>query len=375
MPGLGSVTEGMIGTQLDLQKIQMNQVDLQRDQIGLQQDKINLQKQMTFLNLLRNTQVGQASGTGPSQSNAVGPDDMSSWLNQMATMQLQSGMPDEAAKTARAASTLQENASKIDYRTFRMQNDRLNKFANVLSTVEDSPQGYTQAIQTMMAEDPGVARDPKFQALSKMAWRPGLVGQLRNQVLSEKDRQEINYRAAAERHADAAAVLDSARVDLVKAQTKVAQDRDIALKKAGAVTVKAEQLRAITDQATRDFPSADPADIRVRSRPLAEEAVRMMKDQHITLSEAATRVYESARTSGTFSGLREPPTMPGSKPGAALPLPKNPKQAQQNQWYLVGGVPRLLMGTKLYTEKELDEIDKEDEAESDREDQEDEDAN
>lgn len=339
----GGFTGGMTEQTLDLQAIQSNTVKLQQEQIGLIRDKISLQQDMKLLQLMSGLQPGQADT----------PDEMAGMMSKVAMLELQAGKVDSAAAMAAKASTIQENSSKIDYRQFRMQNDRFTKFANVLSGVQDSPQGLQQALQTMMALDPRVAQDPKFQKLAQTPWQPGLVAALRNQVMTEKDKAEIKYRNAATDHATAAATVDRNRVDLIKSQKRYLDDRDKQLAKVGAIPYKAEQLKAVTDQASRDYPGADPADIRVRSRPLAEEVVKMMAQQRLSLSEAATRVYENAKSTGTFGGLRQMPVVKGSKPGAALPLPAKAEQMQENQWYTIGGIPRLKVGDSLYTEEEL----------------------
>lgn len=343
-PTLGSVAGGMADTTLDLQAIQSNQVKIQSEQIGLVRDKISLQQDLKMLQLMSGLQPGQGADT---------PDGMAGIMSKVAMIELQSGKVDSAAKMAGAASKIQEDASKIDYRQFRMQTQRFEQFAGVLSTAPDTPQGYAQALASMMSTDPRVAQDPKFQKLAQTPWRPGLVPALRAQVMSEKDRAEINYRNQAAEHAQTAATVDKNRVGLIQAQTRLANDRDALVKKGGAIPYKTEQLRAVTDMAVRDFPSADEHDIRVRARPLAEEVVKMIQQQHLTLSEAATRVYEKARSDGTFAGLRQMPIQKGSKPGAALPLPAKADQMRENQWYMYKGKPMLKVGENLYSEEDL----------------------
>lgn len=364
MAGLGSVTEGMVGTQLDLQalqlgnqKIESNKIALQSEQVQLTKDKIQLAQQMRMLSLLQNAHIGQ-SGDQPSQN----PIEMSSWLTELSQIQLQSGLVDDATKTANIASRLQENASKIDYRSFKMQNDRFSKFISVLDSVPDSPGGLQQAVAMMAAEDPGVARDPKFQAIAKMPWQPGLIAMLKSQALSAKDAAEVKYKEAATKHADAAAAVDIARVNLVKTQTRLADDRDKALKKDGVTLYKAEQLKAITDKVKVDYSEGSDEDIRNRSRPLAEEVASMMKKQNLTLSEAATRVYEQAKSRGDFAGLRMQTILPGSKPGKPLELPKKPTDVKQNKWYMVKGKPMIAIGTKFFTEEEMSASERDDEA-------------
>lgn len=356
-PTLGSVTEGMMGAQLDLQNIQLNQFKLQEapiqlatEQINLQKEQIALRQQVKMLSLMQNLKP---------PSEAESPDGIATVLNQVAGMYLQSGMPDAAAKMAKEASSIQENASKIDARSYKMQNDRLSRFANILEGTPDTPGGYTAALQQMASSDPGVLRDKKFVSLMQTPWRPGMVKALERQALTLKEQAEVSYREKAGAHAAAAAEVDKFRVNLVKAQTKLAEDRDKALGKAGAPTVKASQLKAITDMAESEYPGADPADVRVRSRPLAEEMVKMMRDEGITESQAARRVYEQARSAGVFTGLRQAPVAKGTKPAAGLKLPQTAKQVQENQWYsgdqFPDGQPRVAMGGKFYTEEELAE--------------------
>ena len=176
-------------------------------------------------------------------------------------------------------------------------------------------------------------------------------------MLNAKDRLDAKYKEQQEKHLASQEKVDAHRVNLIDAQTRLADQRAIDLKKEGITTVKAGQLQAIVDQASVVYPGADPADLRVRSRPLAEEMVKMMKEQHLTQSEAATRVFQQARRGKVFAGLRTAPVIPGSKSSKPLPLPESQDKMQENQWYMVEGVPKVLIGSKLYTEDELTEMD------------------
>lgn len=360
-PTLGSVAGGMSDQTLDQQNIQLNTqamqanaVTLQRDQIGLTNDKIALQQNLAMMQAMAGLKPGQGGDT---------PEGMADIMNQVAGIQLRSGKINDAVKTAGEASKLTENASKIDYRGYRMQNDRFNKFANLLSTVPDTQEGYQQAIQTMMSTDPRVANDKKFQQLAQTPWRPGLVPALRTQVMSAKDAAEVAYRTAATKKEVVDTKLDATRVDLVHAQTRLADAKAAGQAKVGVIPYKPEQLRSITDQALRDYPAADPKDINVRSRSLAEETAKLMVSDRLTLSEASTRVYENAKSSGKFAGLRSMPVQKGTRPENALPLPpmgKNGKAPvlQENQWYDVKGTPMLKLGDQMYTHDELNSYSK-----------------
>jgi hypothetical protein len=358
MPSIGSVTEGYVGTQLDLQQVQLNQaklemapIELAKEQITLQQDKMQLAQQTKMLSLMQNLKP-------PSEADT--PDQVAGVLSQISMIQAEAGLPDAAAKTAGEAASILNKSSQIDYRSWRMQNDRLSKFANVLSSVPDSPQGFALAIQTMAAEDPGVAKDPRFLSIARQPWRPGLIEQLQSSVQTAKDKAEVKLKAAQEAHARSSTVVDQHRVGLIDAQKKAAQDRDKRLEKEGGDLVKADDRKAIVEQATRDFPGADPADIAVRSRPLAEEMKKLMRDQHLTQSEAAVRTYQRAKKDGLFNGLRTATAIKGEKPSVPLPMPAAAKDVKQNQWYTINGEPRLALGTKFYTAAELEDMDRED---------------
>jgi hypothetical protein len=363
------VVEGYNSTQIDLQQIQLNQdrlamdpVKLQQEQISLQKDKIDLAQNIKMLSLMQNLKP-------PKDVND--PNQLAQVWTDMSMIQLESGKPDAAAKSASVASKIAEDASKIDSRTYRMQTDRMSKFANILAGSPDTQAGFTQALQSMLAEDPGVARDPKFQNLAKQGWRPGLVPLLERSVLTAKEQAEVSYRQKATEHAAVDVVLDKHRIDLVDAQA--AEQRRLARqqKKEGGTVVKQSQLQAMTDLINRDYAGAVTEDVRVRARPLAEEAVQLMKTAHLTESEAMMRVYEKARTSGTFSGLRVAPTQKGTKPGKALPAPKDPSKVQLNQWYTgADGIPRLAVGpNKFLSEEQLAKIDAEDDETEDRDDE------
>jgi len=370
-PTLGSVAGGMADQTLAMQDIMLNNyrlkeapIELQKNEVELQRDKIALQQQVTVLSKMQNLKP---------PTEADNPDSLAGVLSQVAQIQLEAGLPDAAAKTASEASRLLENSSKIDARAYKMQTERMSKFANILSGVPDTPQGYALALQTMLASDPGVAKDPGFQKLMKQPWQPGMVARLQQAVVTRKEQAEIDYRGKAAKHAQAAAVVDQHRVGLIDAQKKLAEDRDKHIDKEGGSVVKADDRKAIFDQIMRDYPGADPSDASVRARPLAEEMVKMMREQHLTQSQAAVRVYENARSAGAFGGLRQAPIAKGSKPGMPLDLPTGKdaeKKLQQNQWYMVQGEPRLLMGDKFFSEQELDQIDKDDEVEDEQEDQE-----
>jgi len=356
----GGFTAGVLQTQLDLQaiqegqqNIQLNQfkiseapIKLQEEAVKLQSDKLELQKAMTLMQKLHGFQPGQG-GT---------PADLSSEMYALATMQMESGYVDAGAQTANRASLIQARASQVDYRSYRQSVDRMSRFANILGGVPESQQGWATAIQDMIAQDPSVVNDPKFVAMAQRPYQQGMVAGVRAASLTAKEQAEIKYRSQAGDHAEAAAAADRARIPFIRAQTAKAEQYVKDHGKEGSTTVKASELQAITDLANAEFPGSDPADVRARSRPVAEEMKRMMRDNGLSLSQAAHEAY--ARNRLAFAGLHKGASLPGSVPGKAIAL-KPGMNPQQNQWYEVEGQPQIRIGDNFYTEEELKKLDKE----------------
>jgi hypothetical protein len=339
--------------ELNAQAIQGGGIKLQDMQVGLMKDKIALAQQMRMMQLMNGLHFG--GGRSPS------PDQMSGFLNDLAVIQAESGNPQEAAVTAGHAAEIQSRGADVAYKQYQMQSKRLDTFAGILDSVPDSPQGYHQALKTMLAQYPQAQKDPAFQNLAKTPWRPGLLAQIKDSVTTARDRATSQYRQFQEKQAVQRTKIDEQRIALEKERNQIAKEREIKLKKEGAKPVTAGQLQAISDQATRDFIGADPADIRVRSRPVAEEMLRMIQQQHLTLSEASVRAYQQAKKDGVYNGLRGLKGLKGGNAENPLDLPKTPEGLMQNQWYIVQGKPQLYLAGKFYTKEQLDQLDSENE--------------
>ncbi len=358
LPVPGSVAGGAAAMQLDLQAIQSNKVKIQTEKVGLIRDQLGLMQEMRAMQLWNNIKPGQAKS----------PADLANVLDQVSLIQLESGQFDKGAQTAAKASGIRNQASAIEARKFKIRQQKLQQFANVLGGVPDTPAGYQQALLTMVQTDPHVVHDPQFAQLMQTPWRPGLVGQLKSMVLDAKDKSLIAYHKTQQAKAQEDIKMDQARMALMQKEKKYLSDRDKTLAKAGVQLIKSNELQAITDQATRDFPGADPADIRVRSRPIAEQMLQLMRQEHLTLSEAAVKAYQQAKKDGVFNGLRKMPTLKGTSAKNPLPMPykdaqeaaaDNYKRISDNMWYLVNGVPMVALAGHFYTQQELDAADKE----------------
>ena len=90
--------------------------------------------------------------------------------------------------------------------------------------------------------------------------------------------------------------------------------------------------------------------------------MRLMKREKLSWSEAATKAYQQAKKDGVYGGLKSFKGVGGKGSSAADPLPQpaDPTKLVNNQWYMLGGVPQLVLNGKAYTQAELDEMDNED---------------
>jgi hypothetical protein len=361
-PNLGSISGGMMDATLDLQSIQMNQyklqeapIKLQEEQIALQQDKMELQQKTKLLSLMQNIKPPRDVST---------TDAVADVYTQMAMAELQAGNPEASLKMANGASELLNRASSVDARTYRMQNDRLSKFANILSQSPDSQQGFTQAIQAMLAADPGVARDPKFQALAKQGWQPGLIPKLERSVLSAKDQAEIDYKQKQELHLTTEDAVGRANIGLINARKKHIEDTDAAKAKEGGIVVKAADRNLILKMAEAKWPGADSNDLYVRSQAVAEEMVKMRKDQHLTDSEAGARAFTASEKDGRWKGLKMAPVRAGTSAAKPLPFAKG-DTPEPNMWYSYKGEPvwQSPVDGMAYSQEELEGMEEDERAE------------
>lgn len=369
---LGSVAEGMTDETLAQQQVQLNAqaiqggtLKIQDMRIGLARDKISLAQQMKMMQLMNNLHFGEAGEQGQGQSPNPSPDEMAGFVNDLALIQAESGNPEQAAATASKAADIASKGADVQYKQYQMQAKRLTTFANILDSVPDTAQGYQQALQTMVQEDPRVVKDAAFQRLAKQPWRPGLITQIKSSVVSAKDKSLEAYRKFEEQHSQNIQRLEEQRLELEKVKVKAQEERDKAIGKDGVKPPTADQLRMITDQATVDFPGADPATLRTRSRSVVDDMIGLVKKEKLTWAQAATKAYHQAKKDGVYAGLRGFKGMLGSSKNNPLPLPADASKVMNNQWYVVKGEPMVALDGKFYSQEDLDQMDQENEAMND----------
>lgn len=353
---------------------------MQEEGLKIETAKIALANQKTFHErMMARQQGGQGQGQG-GQGQTNTPDaghltnSLASDLNEMASMAMDSGMPEQAKDYAIAASTLQKNQANIEKISAEQQNKNRSLVEKLLPSVHDEA-SWKQANMIYQME---TGHPSPF---ASHPYDPRMIEQLKQATQTAKD-------TALTKAADARAKLDSTRAAeskmrtdvLIPSQAKLNTDRDKALLKNGGKDLipKANELKVITDLAQHSFDidATDPkqmADIRVQARPIAERMKEIMREHpELSQSEAGKRAFNEAKTRGDFAGLDRNKNLPGASANTAVDLPKDKTKAKENHWYKVNGKPMYLDGGTLFTEEEVksNEQDLKSDEESDEEDEE-----
>jgi hypothetical protein len=374
---LGSIAEGAVGQQLDLQAVQLGQykvaeapIQLATERIQLQRDQLQLQRELTLAQLM--AQGSRYAPGGAEQEGAFGGvGGLAGNLMQIANWEVMAGMPDQAAKTATSAARLMDASSRTDYRNYRVQTEQISRFTNMLDTVSNDEAGWSQIV-TEMGRDPAMARNPKFQQLARTPYDPTLFDRLKAGAATLREQAEINYRLAATRNqtalADLAPLNRQLKESQIRANDALARKRD----GSGVTPVKADDRKAIAELSMSDFPGTMPGTREQVDRRVAEDMVRLLRSNpNITQSEAAHEAY--ARDKYMYIGLPMMPKTPGTRPELALDAParekgQTPEQwlgsLEQGQWYKFPAdprdpksplIPRVVIGNKAYSLDELRE--------------------
>lgn len=322
----------------DINARKLAELTLDKGAVELEQAKLTLNSQRQMMEMMQGMNVSGAQGAqgGPPQppQNPLGlqnepkTDQLANSMEQLAKIAMASGLPEKAREYANTGSTLRMNASTIAKNNFDSTMKELNLIGSLMEGVRDEA-SWRQAnamYQMQMGKPTPFAKSP---------YNPQVVEQLRAGVASAKDRALTIAAKARADNAEANKREHNTRQDLIRAQTKLAEARTDKLKKVGAVGVipKAADIAAIKDLIIKDYGAAIlPEDARVLARPVAERMVRMMNDDSITPSQAATRAYQEAKAAGAFGGLRPRPAMGGSADNP-LEIPKDASKLRRNMFY------------------------------------------
>lgn len=319
--------EGQSQAMADIRANQLAQMSLDQGSVALESATLNLQSQKQMLSMMSQ---GAQQPDGEQSPGASTPQsyDMASTMDRFSVMAAASGLPEKAKEYATAASTLRNQASEIAERQSKQRLSDLTMIGSLMEGVTDD-QTWKQA-NAMFQMQTG---HPTPYA--KLPYNPRVVEELRMGVMSAKDRALTDAAKARKEAAEASVSERKARVPLIRAQTALAAERTAKLKKTGAVQIipKAENVRAITDLMVKDYGAgAQPEEMRVLARPVAERMQAIMRESSLTQSQAANRAYQEAKSQGAFGGFRPRPVMSGT-PEKPLDLPEDYSKLKPNMFY------------------------------------------
>lgn len=300
--------------------------------------------------------LSQAETSAP-QGNLATPntDALADQMDGLAQIYMKSGLPEKAREYATAGVTLRKNTAEIADKQVDVEIKRANAAASIFANVKDQ-QTWEQANNVFELQ---MGIPSKYKSLP---YDPNLVNQIQQGIQSIKDRALTDAAEARKKASLANAAEDATRIDLLRAQIENTQARTDALRKNGAGTTvdpKAGDVKIITDMMNSEFgASLIPEEARVRSRPIAERMLQIVKEQNVTKTQAAQIAYEEAKQAGDLAGLRQRPPRAGSQ-DKPLEIPRlktgevDRSKMVDNRWYTVRGEPMLLMNGKLYSKDML----------------------
>lgn len=349
MPDLYGAPTGLLAAEQDRRAKQMHDLSMQKGELELSQAKMEMARQQKMLELM--TQQGAKKRSTTSRV-----DDLASDMDSMAEIAIQAGMPEKAKDYAIAGSTLRKNQREMISSKLESDIKEMNMMSSLLQNVEDE-QSWAQA-NAVFAMQTG-----RQSPWARLPYNPELIVKLQAGIQSNKDRA-LQAAAKAREAASRAQVQESGvRVDLIKAQTRLADARADKLKKTGTTEPKATDLRAITDLINRDFSGGIlPEEARVLARPVAERMLELMDRMNLSKSEAAERAYQEAKADGTFGGFRPTRQLSGSL-SRPLDMPKDKAKLKPNMYYkgtgAYEGMTLLWTGTGFIEPPSPDEEDEE----------------
>lgn len=312
----------------DIRANKLAEMTLAQGSVALEQAKLNLSSQKQMIEMM-NQPGPQAQAQGGKPPPTVSQSfDLSSQMERLSQMALASGMPEKAREYAVAGSTLKNQASAIAKNDLDAQLKHFTLIGSLMAGVHDEASWQrANKIYQMQVGSP--------TPYAKLPYDPRVVEEIQMGATSAKDRALTSAAQARQQASEAAVAEREARVPLIRAQTKLAEERTTTLKKAGAVTLipKAGDIKAITDLIVKDYGAGVlPEDARVMARPVAESMVHMIKAEGLAPSVAANRAYQEAKAAGVFGGLR-PRLQQSGTPEKPLDIPEDVSKLRPNMFY------------------------------------------
>lgn len=349
--GMQQAQEGQMKKQEFAMQMAEGGMKLQQEQVNLDSSRLALQTQQQMMKRMA------AMGTGGQTDSTNSSDVIASQMDSMAEMAMQSGRFEESKDYAKTASSIRANQAKITEEQRKLSNQKLKDVSDLLGNVTDA-NSWRTSINMFQMMHPDEAKDPQVQKILAMPYSPDTVRNIQNAVQSQKDKAETaaaNARAQAE---TAAAAEHTARLPLISAQTRVAEDRDAKLQKEGAVNKAptSNEIKAVSDLVQEKY-NLDSPDELARARNVSRTAAERMKDLMLnnptmTQAQAAKQAFSEADKRGEFGGLSSVNKAPGGSPGKALTMPArggrlDPSALRPNQYYK--GIGQYSDKTYLWT--------------------------
>lgn len=323
--------QGQSAAEADIWASRLNNLAMSEGQVRLKQAETTLASQQKMQDLMT------------AQTSKQQPENLPGMLDKLADVAFQSGLFEQGKQYATSASTIRKNTVDIDLKQATIKQKSLTLYSDLLSGVHDQ-QSWQQANQ-MFTMQTG-----EQLPFAKMPYNPKMVAMLQSQMISAKDKTTMDLNQARTKAEEASTKEREARVPLIRAQTKLNEDRDALLKKTGGKPPTSGEISAITDQIQKDYPDAlSKEEMRVLARPLAERARELATTLNLTPSQAATRAYQEAKASKQFAGLEtaKPPSGSQKKP-LTMPMDSgkiDTKKLKENKFYTgPGGKPYLWTG-------------------------------
>lgn len=302
---LGPIASGQIAAKEEMRAEDLHSIAMKKAPIELATDEVQLKTAQNALEvqtkILEAIHNGQQAPTGAMDSVQTQVDS----LRRIADIQLRSGDVAAGTKTMVQASTLEKNQAYIEAQKNKKHAEDMDTIYGQLAGVHDQASweaAIAQSEQMTGHPTPDFVKDKNGKL---KPYSPEFVAQLREGLLSGKDKALVKEREARAKLAVAEEGDAVERKKLIVAQTKLAETREVALRKAGAPAPKAAELQVMTDEIITHYPGYkyDMPSTRKIARPLIEEAIAMKNEQKIPLQQAVTRVFSRADKDGTFAGM------------------------------------------------------------------------
>lgn len=341
MPDIFGTPEGSIAAEKQQQSAAMFGLSYAEEAQKVQVGAIQLAQQQKMLQMLQQKAIGQPGRS--SGNDALG--DTIQEMYSMAEMYEATGQLDKAGKLFSQAATMSHNQQEIESARLTGAVKKFNTMASLMEDVTDQASWQRANATYEMATG---EKSPYAQ----LPFNPQLVDRIKREVSSAKDKALTKAAAAREKDSMAEAAERRARIPLIQAQTRLADARVDAVKKAGGKNLlpnatDVTQVKEILG-AKYGADTTDPETLMV-ARNIAERKKELQVTENLPPSEAAARAVREAQEAGELRGLN---TSLGNV-NRPMVLPPDPKKLKVNKWYTTPKGRLLWDGKQFLTQDEV----------------------